>query len=125
MTAQGLAFISSSLDDAGINYSFQEWSGNIVYPYFVGDYIESSCDGEKGETQSRFILTGTANGSWLSLETQKEKIREIFPETGKTVIFPDGNGMAVIYSDAVCVPTGTAEFKRIQINFIVKEWRVN
>ena len=30
MTAQGLAFISNSLDDAGINYSFQEWSGNVV-----------------------------------------------------------------------------------------------
>ena len=83
MTAQGLAFISDSLEAAGINYSFQEWSGNVVYPYFVGDYIESSSDGEKGETQSRFILTGTTNSSWLSLEAQKEKLREIFPETGK------------------------------------------
>lgn len=125
MTAQGLAFINQLLYEAGINYSFQEWSGPVVYPYFVGEYIGGSSNGENGEMQCRFILTGTTDKSWLSLEKEKEKLRRIFPESGRSTVFADGSAMVVIYSDSVCVPTGTADYKRIQINFIVKEWSVN
>ncbi|MBE6846069.1 MAG: hypothetical protein E7508_10310 [Ruminococcus sp.] len=123
MTTEGLTFIAKCLSEAGINYSFQEWSGNPKYPYFVGEYMECTPLHENGETESVFILTGTTNDSWISLEHAKAELRNLFPETGKTQIFDSGNAIAVMYSDSFCIPTGTGKFKRIQINFNVKEWK--
>ncbi|MBQ8435724.1 MAG: hypothetical protein IJX24_06930 [Oscillospiraceae bacterium] len=123
MTTEGLRFIADCLLDAGINYSFREWSGSPVYPYFVGEYTESTPLYENGEAESVFILTGTTDDSWISLELVKEKLRSLFPDTGKTHIFDSKNAIAVMYSDSFCIPTGTGKFKRIQINFNVKEWK--
>jgi len=124
MTAQGLSFIRQELSDAGINYSFGEWAGTLVYPYFVGDYIESPVLSEYGESECLFTLTGTADGSRLSLERVKEKIMNVFPDMGRLHTFEDGNAIAVFYSDAFYIPTGTVKYKRMQINLKVKEWSV-
>ncbi|MGN0621351.1 MAG: hypothetical protein ACI4I9_05750 [Porcipelethomonas sp.] len=124
MTLSGLKFISARLSSAGIPYCFEEWTKEIRYPYFVGEYTESEPLNEDGESESTFILTGTARDSWLSLEKEKEKIRSIFPEDGITAILENKSGIAVFYSSAMPVPTGTDELKRIQINLKVKEWRV-
>ena len=72
MTISGLKFIADRLKTAGIPYCFEEWSKDITYPYWVGEYTESEPLTESGESESTFILTGTTNGSWLSLEQQKE-----------------------------------------------------
>lgn len=125
MTQQGLAFISKTLSDAGINYAFGEWNGSLVYPYFVGEYTEISSASEYGETESLFMLTGTTDGSCLSLEKAKEKLYTLFSDTGITHVFPDNDGIAVMYSEAFYIPTGTVKYKRMQINLKIKEWRGN
>lgn len=124
MTINGLKFISEKLDTAGIPYCFEEWTKEIQYPYFVGEYTESEPMNEDGESESTFILTGTTRGAWLNLEKAKETIKSIFPENGVTAILENKSGIAVFYSSAMPVPTGTDELKRIQINLKVKEWRV-
>lgn len=123
MTVCGLEFISTRLKAADIPYCFEEWTKQIQYPYFVGEYTESEPMNEDGESESTFILTGTSRGSWLSLEAEKEKIRNIFPDSGVTAILEDKTGIAVFYASSRPVPTGTEELKRIQINLKVKEWR--
>ncbi|MGN0614272.1 MAG: hypothetical protein ACI4JB_10300 [Porcipelethomonas sp.] len=125
MTAATLGFISETLRENNIPYCFQRWTGEITYPYFVGEYTESGCINEDGESESTFILTGTADSTWISLEKAKEKLRHIFDDEGTTVIFPDGTAAAVMYSGAFQVPAETEEIKRIQVNFKIKEWRVN
>ncbi len=125
MTVAGLSFIADMLVKNDIDYCFGEWSGNVVYPYWVGEYIESETVGECGESEAIFILTGTTNKTWLSLEKIKEKICSIFPSTGFTHIFENKNGIAICYETAFCIPTNTVNFKRIQINLKVKEWSVN
>lgn len=82
MTIQGLSFINKKLSEADIPYSFGEWSGEIVYPYFVGEYTETEPLYEYGETEDTFMLTGTSRVSdaKLDLERYKKKIREIFSE---------------------------------------------
>ena len=125
MTVSGLKFISERLKAADIPYCFGEWTKEIQYPYFVGEYTESETMNEDGESESTFILTGTSRGSWLSLENEKEKIRNIFPDIGAAAILEDKTGIAVFYTSAMPVPTGTDELKRIQINLKVKEWRTN
>lgn len=126
MTIQGLSFINKKLSEAGIPYSFGEWSGEVVYPYFVGEYTETEPLYEYGESESTFMLTGTSRSSSavLELERYKEKIMKMFPVTGTTELFPDGNGIAVMYSDSSYIPTETGDLRRIQINLKIKEWRV-
>jgi hypothetical protein len=127
MTLQGLAFINQKLTEADIPYCFGVWSGDIVYPYFVGEYTETEPLYEDGETENTFMLTGTSRVSdaLLDLEQFKKKIMEMFPYEGLTERFPDGTAIAVMYSESNYIPTGTDDLKRIQINLKIKEWRVN
>ena len=124
MTINGLKYIAAQLDSAKIPYCFEEWSKELQYPYCVGEYTETEPLNEDGECESVFILTGTTRDAWLSLEVEKEKIRNLFPEVGVTAILENKAGIAVCYCSSMPIPTGVDELKRIQINLKVKEWRV-
>lgn len=124
MSISVLKFISEKLERLKIPYAFEEWTANEVPdPYFVGEYneVESTEREENGYQETTFILTGTGR-KWLGLEQAKEIIENNITETA---ILPNGNGIAVFYSNSFPVPTGDAELKRIQINLTIKEWRVN
>jgi hypothetical protein len=123
MTKDVLNFVSTTLDLAGINYEFGEWTSDIVYPYFVGEYQEISPTTEDGLHEATFILVGFSRGSWLDLENAKEKIERVFSNT--TAILDNGSGLAVFYAGSMIVPTGDAELKRIEIRLDIKEWKVN
>lgn len=72
-----------------------------------------------------FLLTGFSRGSWLALEDAKERIESYFDKVdGKTVMAENGSAVAIFYANALIVPTGDAELKRIQINLSCKEWSV-
>ena len=124
MSISALKFISEKLERLKIPYAFEEWTANEVPdPYFVGEYneVESTEREENGYQETTFILTGTGR-KWLGLGQAKEIIENNITETA---ILPNGNGIAVFYSNSFPVPTGDAELKRIQINLTIKEWRVN
>ena len=76
---------------------------------------------EDGLQETMFMLGGFSRGSWLALEEAKEKIEK---RCAKTVILPDGTGLAVFYDSAMPVPTGDADLKSIKINLTIQEWRV-
>lgn len=123
MTQESLAYINTTLTSAGINYEFMEWTSELVYPYFVGEYSEPEPMNEDGMQESTFMITGTTDGTWLSLEEAKAIIeREL---CNKTAILSNGNGIAVSYSGSLVVPTGNERMKRIQINLLIREWKVN
>ena len=123
MSIEALKFINDKLDENNINYEFMQWTKDIVYPYFVGEYQEAESINEDGLQESTFILSGFSKESWIGLEQAKEKIEKIF--NSLAVILPNGNGMAVFYSGSLVIPTGDEKLKRIQINLQVKEWKVN
>lgn len=128
MTTAALKFIKDAMDSAGIPYEFMEFTSSItsLSSYWVGSYSEVTPNAEDGMQESQFILTGTTKGSWLNLEQQKATIETLFPMNGgKTAILPGGNGIAVFYGNAFPVPTGEGSLKRLQINLIIKEWKVN
>ena len=123
MTQESLAYINTALTSAGINYEFMEWTSELVYPYFVGEYSEPEPINEDGMQESTFMITGTTDGTWLSLEEAKAIIeREL---CNKTAILSNGNGIAVSYSGSLVVPTGNERMKRMQINLLIREWKVN
>lgn len=127
MSMQVLNLVSNAMASLGIEYGFAEYKKNpVVYPYFVGEYQETESTTEDGLQETTFMLNGFSRDSWLILEEAKEKIENHFNKvSGYTVIADNGSGVAVFYSDAMIVPTGDAELKRIQINLSVKEWKVN
>ena len=127
MTKQALKIISDAMTALGLEYGFGEYSGNPVkYPYFVGEYTETESFTEDGLQESTVLLTGFSRGSWLDLENAKEKIEKHFNQVGgKTVITDNGSAVAVFYGNSLIVPTGDAELKSIQVNLIIKEWKVN
>ena len=124
MTNEPLKLISDGMAALGLNYAFMMWEGEIKYPYFVGEYQEVPPTTEDGLQEADFILTGITRGSWLELETAKEKIENYFLRDGRTAIAPSGNAVAVCYNNSLVIPTGDAELKRIEIHLGVKEWKV-
>ena len=130
MSKQVLKIVSDAMASLGWEYGFGEYSGNakgeIVYPYFVGEFTESESTTEDGLQESTVLLTGFSRDKWLTLEDARESIENYFNRvSGKTVITDDGSGVAIFYAHSMIVPTGDAELKSIQINLSVKEWKVN
>lgn len=126
---EALKIISDTMKALGLEYGFVEYSGNadgkIAYPYWVGEYTESEGYREDGLHESTFLLTGFHRGSWLELENQKELIEKQFNRvSGWMGITDSGSGIVLFYTNALVVPTGDAELKRIQINLKIKEWKV-
>lgn len=119
-----LAYIDGLMQNIGIPYSFMEWMEKVPETYFVGSCIEnpSITLEENGYQETTFILRGWTGGSWLNLETYKEKIEK---NLMKTVILDDGTGVAVFYDSAMPVPTGVEGWKSIKINLKIQEWKVN
>lgn len=129
MTRKPLDIVSDAMTELGVEYGFGIYFGNangeIVYPYFVGEYTESSPLNEDGRQEATFMLTGFHRGTWDDLETAKAKIENYFNRvSGKTVMADDGSAVAIFYENALVIPKEDADLKSIQINLSVQEWSV-
>ena len=125
MTSEPLKLISDGMAALGLNYAFERWKDKPKYPYFTGEYLEEESTSEDGMQQCDFILTGITRGSWLDLETAKEKIENYFYRDGRTAIASNGNAVVVFYSRSDVIPSGDEELKKIEIRLKAKEWKVN
>ena len=118
-----LKFINEQMAAIGVPYEFGQWSSEVEYPYFVGEITEEEPTTEDGLEPSTMLLTGFTRGSYLDLETIKEKIKKHFPPIyglrGKT----EGGAIAVFYDGFMMIPSGEADLKKIQINLKVFEWK--
>jgi hypothetical protein len=127
MSKEVLQIIKNTMHSLGLQYDFGEYKGNaegqIVYPYFVGEYMETESTTEDGLQETTFILTGFSREDWDTLEEAKEKIEKHFSRS-RVGITSNGTGVAIFYAHSLIVPTGDAELKSIQINLSIKEWKV-
>lgn len=124
MTIEALGVIDSLLTNAGINYEFDEWTSDKVYPYWVGEYSEVESLSEDGQSETTFILSGFTKGPVLALEQDKQKIKELFNETTGNIVTTDsGSVVAIFYGNALNNPLDNGELKSITINLKVKEWK--
>lgn len=125
MTIEALGYISDCLESLNIPYEFLEWTNDLSFPYFIGEYTEMTPFFESGLEEGTFMITGTTNQSKMTLEVYKEMIKEFFPPTGRSEILSSGSGIVVSYDTAFPVPTGEQGLHRLQINLNIKEWKVN
>lgn len=122
-----LEFLNAEFMKISVPYEFLEWTQDISYPYFVGEYNETEPTSESGEQDKNFILTGFCRGndSRLKLEQMRGKIEQAFPALGgKIATLDSGSVVAIFYANAFYVPTGEAELYKIQINLNIKLWKV-
>lgn len=121
MNTETLSYINTILKESGLHYSFVRWNGELVFPYWIGEYSEVDSIYEDGMIETDFILTGTTEESWLTLQQEKEKIEKLFRD--RTTILESGIGLSISFERALVIPTESDTLKRIQINLSVKEWR--
>lgn len=122
MTTNTLKLINKTLSGAKINYAYHTLKTKTVsYPYWIGESSESPPDDETGFRQSTFILTGTTDGTWGQLLSEKDKIETLFKE--KKAIHDNGHAVAFFVEQSFEVPTELDTLKRIQLNITVQEWR--
>lgn len=121
MNTETLSYINKLLKESGLHYSFVRWNGELVFPYWIGEYSEVDSIYEDGMVETDFILTGTTEESWFTLQQEKEKIEKLFRD--RTTILESGIGLSISFERSLIVPTESDTLKRIQINLSVKEWR--
>lgn len=121
-------FMAEEMDALGINYDFEEWEGEPVYPYVTGEYQEVESLDEDGEQETQFILNVFARGITAhgELEEVKKRIKKHFPKIGgRLATIGEGSRVAIFYANTLGnIPTGDADLKKIQINLKIKEWSV-
>lgn len=125
MSKAVLKAVSDGMAAIGMNYEYQEWTDDPIYPYFTGEYQEFEPLNEDGMQETSFILTGFTRGSYSDLEAAREKIEKKFNPISGYKVNTDDSVVAIFYALALSnVPTGDAELKKIQINLTIKEWKV-
>ena len=126
MSEKSLAAVVRLMELAGVNYAFEEWRDDPVYPYWIGEYAEFENMNEDGMQETAFTLTGFTRGDRLELEQEKANISRLLEPAGFRTISDDQTSVVVLfYGNALAnIPTGDAELKKIQVNVTVKEWSV-
>ena len=125
MSKAVLNAVKKGMATINLNYEYQEWTADPVYPYFTGGYQEFEPLNEDGMQETSFILTGFTRGSYSDLEAAREKIEKKFNPISGYKVSTDDSVVAIFYALALSnVPTGDAELKKIQINLTIKEWKV-
>lgn len=117
-----LGYLDSKLSEI-IKYQLDTWQGDLVFPYFpywVGDYQETEYNYEQQYHEYSFTLTGTTKGTYAQLESDREKIEQVF---SNHTYKEKGHGIAIYYDDSIMIPSVDEQIKRMEVHLTVKEWR--
>lgn len=132
-----LNFINEKLTQIGIPYEYGEWTKEVSYPYFVGEYSENGYSFENGHSFGTFTLNGWCRGSKMPILFLCDRIKKTFRDTSeiqeelwKWGTFSLKHGeiketnmvFYVTYDGCLEVPTGEEDLYRITITLNVNEW---
>lgn len=125
MSMKAMEYVKGMMAGLALPYAFMRWTEKkIPDVYFTGEYTEipAAYREENGRHDITVILRGFTRKEWAVLEEAKAKIER---SCAKTVILPDGTGLAVFYDSGMPVPTGDAQLKSIKINLTIQVWSVS
>lgn len=125
MSIKAMEYVKGMMAGLALPYAYMRWTDDTIPDvYFTGEYTEipATYREENGRYDITVILRGFTRKEWMVLEEAKAKIER---SCAKTVILPDGTGLAVFYDSGMPVPTGDAELKSIKINLTIQVWSVS
>lgn len=123
MIEKALGIVKDELKKIDVPYEFMRWTSTVEERYWVGEFTETPTDTEDGYEEGTLMLTGTTRSSWLALMQDREKIKDHFPTISGFRQTTDNGAVVIFYDNALPVPTGEADLKRIQINLQIKAWK--
>lgn len=110
MEQELLGVIKDELVNLGINYEYGEYSGELKYPYAVGEYSEKDYQYENNITNGEFILVVFLKGNELDLINIKEQVKNKFADYRKVV---DSGTVYVSYRNKIFIRE--ADLKKMEI----------
>jgi len=110
MEKELLKVINDELLKLGINYEYGEYTGELKYPYAVGEYSESNYQYENNITNGEFILVVFHRGNELDLINIKEQVKNTFADFRKVV---DSGTVNVSYRNKLFIRE--ADLKKMEI----------
>lgn len=105
-----LRVIKEELLSIGLNYEYGEYTGELKYPYAVGEYSENDYQYETNITNGNFILVVFHKGNELDLINIKEQVKEKFADFRKVV---NGGTVNVSYRNKLFIRE--ADLKKMEI----------
>lgn len=125
MTQEILRHMNLKLKEL-LPYQFYEWRTKAEYPYWIGEYSETSDTSEDGSGEDVMMITGTTKGSVMDLENGKEVLQKAFPIlSGYHAVLDSGTHIIAYYDTSTMIPTDGNDINRIQVNLKIKSWKVN
>ena len=122
-----LEAVNGIMDELGLNYEVEEWSGENTYPYWVLKYLGNYHRDEGGRSEHYPTLTGHSieeTDNWLTLLKEAEKI-ENYLKNGVSYICEDGNVVFISIQDINIFPSQIPSHKEIEISLNIRTWEVN
>jgi hypothetical protein len=110
MEKELLKVIKDELLSLGINYEYGEYTGELKYPYAVGEYNEKDYQYETNITNGDFILVVFHRGNELDLVNIKEQVKEKFADYRAVV---NGGTVNVSYRNKLFIRE--ADLKKMEI----------
>ena len=112
MEKELLRVIGEELLSLGINYEYGEYTGELTYPYAVGEYSENDYQYETNITDGEFILVVFNRGknAELDLINIKEQVKNKFADYRKVV---NGGTVYVSYRNKLFIRE--ANLKKMEI----------
>lgn len=110
MESELLEIIKNELSD--FNYEYGEYTGEVKYPYIVGEYNESAYSFEDNITNGEIILVCFHKGPELDLINIKENIKEKFADYRAAT---KSGTVYISYRNKLYVRSGEADLKRMEI----------
>lgn len=123
MITDALGIINDELKKLDVPYEFMRWTSNVADRYWIGEFSETPTDAEDGYEEGILILTGTTKNLWSVLMEDRQRIKDHFPSISGLSKSTDNGVVVIFYDNALPIPTGEADLKRIQINLKIKAWK--
>ncbi|MDL2224678.1 hypothetical protein LJC20_00495 [Eubacteriales bacterium OttesenSCG-928-M02] len=120
MESSVLKIINTEMGNMGLNYEYDEFTKELVYPYFVGEFSENEYSYEDGSTRGEVILICFHRGTRAEMLAAKELIKDKFRDYRLTT---DKGAIHIGYSREMFLRTGEADLKRMEIYLDVSYWK--
>lgn len=112
MESELLKVVNDELVALGLNYEYGEYTGDLVYPYIVGEHHEINYSYENNITDGNFILVVFHRGKELDLINIKEQIKNVFADYRAST--KSGN-VYITYNTKAFVRSGEQDLKKMEI----------